>query len=155
MQNHKIVVASLEDAKEILNLQKLAYLSEAEIINDYSIPPFHQTLQETESEFKKNVVLKIEVNGVIIGSVRGHREGVTCFIGKLIVHPDYQKQGIGSSLLKAAEDLFPGVRRYELFTGEKSVKNLHIYRKFGYRIFKKKTITEKLTLVFLEKEKIP
>ena len=35
--------ASFEDAKEILDLQKLAYVSEAEIYNDYSIPPLTQT----------------------------------------------------------------------------------------------------------------
>lgn len=38
--------ASLEDAKEILELQKLAYVSEAEIYNDYSIPPMMQTLDQ-------------------------------------------------------------------------------------------------------------
>jgi ribosomal protein RSM22 (predicted rRNA methylase) len=31
--------ATIKDAEEILDLQKLAYKSEAEIYNDYAIPP--------------------------------------------------------------------------------------------------------------------
>ena len=36
--------ATIEDAQEILALQKLAYTSEAEIYNDFTILPLHQTL---------------------------------------------------------------------------------------------------------------
>jgi hypothetical protein len=39
-----VELASIEDAEEILALQKLAYVSEAEIIDDFTIPPLHQTL---------------------------------------------------------------------------------------------------------------
>lgn len=41
--------ASIEDAEETLQLQRVAYLSEAEFIADYSIPPLHQTIDEVES----------------------------------------------------------------------------------------------------------
>jgi hypothetical protein len=61
--------APLEDAQEILALQKLAYLSEAEIHDDYTIPPLHQNLEETEAEFKDQCVLKATVDGRLIGSV--------------------------------------------------------------------------------------
>jgi hypothetical protein len=40
--------AHIEDTKEILDFQKLAYQSEAEIYNDYTIPPLTQTLEEME-----------------------------------------------------------------------------------------------------------
>ena len=46
--NMMIERAKIEDAKEILDLQKLAYQSEAEIYNDYTIPPLTQTLEEME-----------------------------------------------------------------------------------------------------------
>ncbi len=36
--------AIISDAEEILSLQKLAYRSEAEIYNDFNIPPLVQTL---------------------------------------------------------------------------------------------------------------
>ena len=40
-----------EDLREILTLQKLAYQSEAEIYNDYSIPPLIQTLDKIKEDF--------------------------------------------------------------------------------------------------------
>ncbi len=143
--------AVIENAGEILDLQKLAYLSEAEIIDDFTIPPLHQTLDEIRSEFDCQIFLKIELENKIAGSVRCYLEKETCHIGKLIVHPDCQNSGIGTNLLNAAENQFPDAERYELFTGQKSKKNLHLYGKNGYRVFKTKTVSEKLTSVFLEK----
>lgn len=147
--------ATIEDAKEILDLQKVAYISEAEIIGDFTIPPLHQTPSEIRAEFKHQIFLKVEHDDRIIGSVRIWREDKTCHIGKLIVHPNSQNRGIGKELLYAAEKQFPDAERYELFTGQKSKRNLHIYEKKGYRIFKKKRISEKLSLVFLEKTNSP
>ena len=146
-----IQIAVLEDANEILELQKIAYQSEASIYNDYSIPPLHQTLQETISEFNDQIVLKIHSDGKIIGSVRGYVEGNTCYIGKLIVDPKHQNKGIGTSLMEEMERLHPEVERYELFTGDQSEKNLHLYNKLGYKTFKSKQITPKVRLVYMEK----
>ena len=144
--------AQLSDAPQILALQKLAYLSEAEIWQDYTIPPLTQTLEETEHEFQTQTVLKVILDGRIIGSVRAYLREGTCYIGKLIVHPDFQNQGIGAKLLRAIEEHFAQARRYELFTGEKSQRNLYFYQKWGYRIFRKEELTDRVTLVFLEKE---
>ena len=143
--------ALIENVEEILSLQKIAYVSEAKIIDDFTIPPFHQTIAEIQSEFRHQIFLKVELDDVIIGSVRTFLEGKTCYIGKLIVHPKNQNNGIGKKLLQAAEKQFPDAERYELFTGQKSKRNLYIYEKNGYQIFKNKRISEKLFLVFLEK----
>ena len=144
--------AQTSDAPVILALQKLAYLSEAEIWQDYTIPPLTQTLEEIEREFQSRTVLKVILDGKIIGSVRAHLQEGTCYIGRLIVHPDFQNQGIGAKLLREIEGRFAQARRYELFTGEKSERNLYFYQKWGYRIFRKEELTDKVTLVFLEKK---
>ena len=146
-----IEFALIKDADEILDLQKLAYISEAEIIDDFDIPPLHQTIEEIQSEFNRQIVLKVTIDGKIIASVRCYLEEGTCYIGKLIVHPDYQNQGIGTKLLNAAERQFSDADRYELFTGQKSKKNLHIYEKHGYRRTKSQAVSNNLTLLFLEK----
>ncbi|MDK9707436.1 MAG: GNAT family N-acetyltransferase [Desulforhopalus sp.] len=143
--------ATVEDAEEILALQKTAYVSEAELIDDFTIPPLHQTIDDIISEFNHQVILKFKLEKRIIGSVRCYLEKGTCYIGKLIVHPDYQNLGIGTKLLRAAECQFQHAERYELFTGEMSKRNLHIYEKNGYRVFYSKIISQKLTLLFLEK----
>jgi ribosomal protein S18 acetylase RimI-like enzyme len=148
---YTIELASVDDAEEILELQKLAYISEAEIIDDFTIPPLLQTINEMRSEFNQQVFLKVAVKNTIIGSVRCYLKNGTCYIGKLIVHPDYHNHGIGSNLLRAAEQRFPDAKRFELFTGCKSVKNLHIYEKCGYHCFRSQVVSEQLTLLFLEK----
>ncbi|MBN2499529.1 MAG: GNAT family N-acetyltransferase [Anaerolineales bacterium] len=147
----QIEEADGEEVAEILALQKLAYTSEAELIDDYTIPPLHQTLEEIQAEFAEQVFLKVEHENEIVGSVRGYVQDGTCYIGKLIVHPQAQNQGLGTRLLKAIEGHFSEAQRYELFTGWKSVKNLYLYEKLGYERFKEVKVSDKLTLVYLQK----
>ena len=91
--------ATISDAEEILSLQKLAYQSEAEIYNDFNIPPLVQTLEEIKKDFGIQFLLKAVMDEKIIASVRAHTKEGTCYIGRLIVHPDFQNQGIGTKLM--------------------------------------------------------
>jgi len=151
----KIDEVSLEDLHDILVLQVLAFQVQAEIYNDYTLPPLVQTLEEVKNDFLQQVFLKTERDGKIIGSVRGYKMDNTCYIGRLIVHPDYQNQGIGKALMTEIESKFSNFSRYEIFTGHKSKKNLHLYQnKLGYKIFKQEEVDENLTMVFLEKKRI-
>lgn len=143
--------AEVEDAKEILDMQKLAFQIQAEIYNDYNIPPLTENLEEIKRDFEKQVIFKASVDGKIVGSARGYMGQETCFIRRVAVHPDYQNQGIGTKLIKRIETHFSSANRFELFTGSKSKVNLYLYRKLGYREFKRKE-DEKVTLIFLEKE---
>lgn len=148
-----ITRASSEDAATILEMQKLAYQSEAQLYNDFSIPPLTQTLDELRNDFTGKVFLKAQVQGKIIGSVRGYQAGDTCYIERLIVHPDYQGQGIGTALMEQIELCFEQVQRFELFTGHESKRNIHLYERLGYTIFKSEEINETLSFVFMEKHK--
>jgi phosphoribosylanthranilate isomerase len=142
--------AEMDDMEEILDLQKLAYRSEAELNNDFTIPPLTQTLDEIRNEFGQAFILKVVQDERIIGSVRAYEKDGTCYIGRLIVHPAYQNQGIGSRLMHAIESSF-NCRRFELFTSQRSERNLYLYVKLGYREFKQDALNEKVTLIFLEK----
>lgn len=143
--------ADVSDAQEILDLQKLAYQSEAALYDDYTIPPLTQSLEQMQEDFHKQVVFKAILDGRIIGSVRGYVRDGTCYIGRLIVHPEFQNRGIGTSLMNAIEQHFAQAQRYELFTGDRSKRNLHLYHKLGYRIFRQEKLNTKTTIVFLEK----
>lgn len=140
-----------KDLEEILVLQKIAYISEAKLIDDYSIPPLQQSFEELKEEFREMVFFKGVINDTIVGSVRACIQNETCYIGKLIVHPNYQNSGMGARLLAAVEGFFSEAHRYDLFTGEKSTKNIYFYQKYGYEIYDKTKISNKLTLVFMEK----
>ncbi len=146
----EILHATADDLPEILALQKLAYQSEAMIYNDFDIAPLTQTPEELEEEFNRSTILNAVDDGRIVGSVRAYERDGTCHIGRLIVHPDRQNQGMGRKLVDAIEECFRG-RRYELFTGCLSVKNLAFYEKLGYRKYKTDKIDDKLELVYLEK----
>lgn len=149
-----IKTATVSDAAEILSLQKLAYQSEAVLYNDFDIPPLRQTQSELEQEIKEQVVLKAVINNKIVGSVRAYQKNGVCYIGRLIVAPERQNQGIGTGLIREIEAVFDECSRYELYTGFKSEKNLYLYQKLGYRIFKKETVSDKLQLVYLEKQRV-
>jgi ribosomal protein S18 acetylase RimI-like enzyme len=143
--------AGREDAAEILALQKLAYQTEAQICGDFTIPPLVQTLPEMQADTEQQLVLKASVEGRIIGSVRAHQREGTCFIGRVIVDPAYQGRGLGQRLMSEIEQRFATADRFELFTGEKSERNLHFYRKLGYQVLRIEQLSPKLRLVFLEK----
>jgi epoxyqueuosine reductase len=143
-------IAVKGDFEEILNLQKLAFQSSALIYNDYGIPPLTQTMEEFQKEAKRTVILKIIEDRKIVGSVRAFEKDGTCYIGKVIVHPDYENKGLGKKLMYAIEKCFEGTR-YELFTGHLNEKNLAFYEKLGYKRFKTEMINDKLKLVYLEK----
>ena len=85
--------------------------------------------------------------------MRAYEKEGTGYIGRLIVHPDFQNQGIGTKLIHKIEAIFQDAKRYELFTGHKSKRNLYLYQKLGYKKFKTEKINENLKLVYLEKFK--
>ena len=117
-----ISFASVDDSAAILDLQKLAYQTEAAIYNDFSLPPLTETIEDWRSNFSNRVILKAVDQGRIIGSVRAYQDGKTCHIGRLIVHPDHQRQGIGTQLMNQIEASFGAVERFELFTGHRNTQ---------------------------------
>ena len=149
----EIVLAEQGDLPEILELQKTCYLLEAKKYDLYDIPQLNQTLAEIQQQFLQQPFLKATVNNRIVGSVRAYQKNETCYIGRLIVHPDHQNKGIGTKLMKEIEALFKDANRFQLTTGHKSKKNLHLYHKLGYTTFKTEKLNQKLTLVHLEKHK--
>ncbi|MBN2041802.1 MAG: GNAT family N-acetyltransferase [Spirochaetes bacterium] len=149
----KILRVDINDSSTILDLQTLSYRQEAEIYNDYTIPPLTQTLDEIKNDFNDNIILKAVIDDTIVGSVRAYVKDYTCYIGRLIVHPDHQNKSIGTGLMKKIEKYFTvqGIKTFELFTGEKSEKNLYLYRKLGYEIFKEEKMNDNVNIVSLHK----
>jgi ribosomal protein S18 acetylase RimI-like enzyme len=148
---NQILRADISDAAEILALQKLAYQSEAVLYEDWSIPPFTQTLDAIKKEFAGTIFLKACDSRRIIGSVRASIHDGTCKIGRLIVHPEFQHRGLGSRLMSAIETEFPDAKRFELFTGSRSARNIRLYERLGYKTFRTERLSMQVELVFMEK----
>lgn len=146
-----IYKAQHEDLQEILQLQYLAYQSEAELFGNKDIPPLKQTLDEVVDEFNEGVILKmVNDTNTIIGSVRAKEHSGTVYIGKLMVHPDHRCKGYGTRLLAEIEHYFPQ-KRYELFTSTRSKDNIRLYQNMGYKIFDSKAVDDELKFVYMEK----
>ena len=151
MTDITIESADKSDLQAILALQKKAYISEAELYQDYSLPPLTQTSKEIEEDFNNQIFLKAMYDGNLVGSVRALEKDGVCHVGRLIVKESYQDRGLGTRLLQAIEARFPQATRFELFTGARSRKSLHLYHKQGYQIYRKEAVSKTLTLVYLFK----
>ncbi len=146
-----IYKADYKDLDEILRLQYLAYKSEAALFGTDDIPPLKQTIQEVIAEYDRGTVLKlVDDENVIIGSVRAKEENGTVYIGKLMVHPDHRGKGYGTRLLTEIEKYF-SCKRCELFTSTRSVDNIRLYEKNGYKEYKREAISDELIFVYMEK----
>jgi predicted GNAT family N-acyltransferase len=140
------------DMQEILDLQKRAYMSEAEINNDFSIPPLTQTIEEMYEDYRNQTIIKVVDDGKIIASARAFMKEGVCHIGRVIVEPSMQNRGIGKVVLAAIEECFSDCTKYALFTGKKSARNLHFYAKAGYRIVGEDFLGPNVCIVNMEKE---
>lgn len=143
------------DLAKILQLQKIAFLSEARLLHNFEIQPLQQNLSELEAEFQCGPMLKAwdTVDGTeeILGSVRGRLLEETLHIGKLMVHPLWQGRGLGARLLEAMENCCSDAKRYELFTSSLNQGNLTFYARHGYHEFERHDSGLGFELVYLEK----
>ncbi|MBF0379340.1 MAG: GNAT family N-acetyltransferase [Desulfamplus sp.] len=148
----EIKIVEQQDLKQILELQYKAFYGQALIYNDFKLPPLTQTLDEILKECVHKTIYKLEMDGKIVASIRCAIENDILHIERLIVDPEYQNQGIGTSIMKEIENFYSNtVKGYALFTGHKSEKNLHLYKKLGYKEKRQEPLTDNCLLVYMEK----
>jgi tRNA (guanine37-N1)-methyltransferase len=124
------------DAGELWTLQLAAYLAEGRRHGTLDIPPLAETVAEVRASLVDGLVLVARRAGRLVGSVRGEvRDGDVWYVGRLMVAPDLQGAGLGSTLLAHVEALAPaGTRAVALVTGVLSASNVSFYRRRGYRV---------------------
>ncbi len=140
MRMESVVTLSGGDAGELLTLQRAAYVTEAQVHDDVSLPPLMQSLDDLVSELMQPDVIAFGVRDGsrrLVAAVRVYLssgEPHTAELGRLIVAPDMQGRGLGSRLLELTEERLPEqITALRLFTGERSFGNLRLYTRFGYQ----------------------
>ncbi len=149
--NIQVEIASIDDANKILEIQKAAFLDQVRIYNNYHLPPITQSLESIEKEFNGKIFLKVLLKGQIIASVRFKVSDSYVTVDRIVVEPEYQNQGIGTTLLKEIESRVPNAVAFQLFTGNKSDRNIHLYEKMGYKVIKNQRTDQGIELLYMEK----
>jgi tRNA (guanine37-N1)-methyltransferase len=148
-----ITEAVTGDAGEMWTVQQAAFLSEGRLNGSYDLPPLTQTLAELEASLSQGLVLVARRKGRLIGSVRADvSSNGFWFIGRLMVAPDLQRQGIGRQLMDAIEARTPPqALGCQLCTGGLSVRNLAFYRRRGYVEVQRSTDPAGVAVVVMER----
>ena len=147
----------VEDAGEVLTLQRAAFVQEALIYGTPSLPPLTQTLDELVHELRDNLGCVAHDGPRLVGAIRARLDGPLLLVGRIAIAPDQQGGGIGSHLLAAVEDRgrAAGATEAELFTGSLSIANLRLYERLGYIETQRVAGDDGIEQVFLRKGLAP
>jgi len=133
-----IVRAVPGDAGELMTLQRACWVQEALANPGVPIPALHETLDDVRGWMGEWDTYVVRRAGRLVAAVRGRLEGPdsdTWDIGRIMVAPDLQGEGLGRALLEHIQAAAPATATsYVLFTGAGSERNLKMYKKAGFRL---------------------
>ena len=154
----KIELATEQDIPEILELQYKAFGTQCKELGWEDAPPMTESLESAYEEFSRCTTLKmLNEDGSIIGSIRGNVTDGSLYIGRLMVLPNYQQQGIGKQLFREIQQFLPHHRAW-LCTCQQVSSTYDFYLREGFIPFKSEEVGHGLTWVYMEKhqkESIP
>lgn len=150
----EIEKALFTDLPEIAVLQKLAFYAVGVFHHNFKLHPFLATLADFEKTYSDYLYLKATIDHRIVGSARAKSMKGKCKIENVIVHPEYQRRGIGKRLIEEVMNSLPDAQVFELFTGKYTPGNVAFYESLGFSIVKEVAETEtEPILVYMEKRR--
>ena len=135
-------------AQRVLEIQKLAYRIEADLIGFEGIPPLHETLADLQQSAE--TFAGYYVDDVLAGVLSYTLINTTLDIGRLVVHPDYFRQGIGRSLVEFAETV-SGIEQVIVSTGALNTPACQLYERLGYQLLEEVKLVEGLVIARYKK----
>ena len=114
--------------QEIVKLEDVLHLYQAVGWTNYTHQP-----EMLEQALSHSLVIYLALDGdAVVGLIRLVGDGFSSvFVQDLIVLPSYQRQGIGSSLMKEALEDFKEAYQVQLAT-EQTEENVGFYRSMGF-----------------------
>lgn len=127
--------AETGDVSELVVLQRCCWVTEAIVNDTLAIPALYEDHETVRTWVAEKHVWTVRQGPRLVAAVRAHQDGPRWEIGRLMVAPDLRGMGLGRWLLAYAESRAPGsVRRFDLFTGARSERNVRMYRSAGYEL---------------------
>ncbi len=127
--------ATPADMGELYVLQMCCWVQEMHANPGVRIPALHESLDDVRRSLDTWTWLVLRRAGRLVAAARGRAEDDTWDVGRLMVAPDLQGQGLGRFMLAEIEAAAPpAVTTYSLFTGASSTDNIRMYKKAGYRL---------------------
>ena len=116
--------------KEIVKLEAVLHLYQAVGWTNYTHQP-----QMLEQALSHSLEIYVALDGdAVVGLIRLVGDGFSSvFVQDLIVLPTYQRQGIGSDLMKEALGDYKDAYQVQLVT-EETEKNVGFYRSLGFEV---------------------
>lgn len=116
--------------QEIVKLEDVLHLYQAVGWTNYTHQP-----EMLEHALSHSLVIYLALDGdAVVGLIRLVGDGFSSvFVQDLIVLPIYQRQGIGSALMKEALKDYKDAYQVQLVT-EETEKNVGFYRSMGFEI---------------------
>ena len=120
-----------------MEIRKYTHYNENEILKLYSSVGWTAYTDHPDSlrrGFENSlVILGVYTENDLVGILRAVGDGETIiFIQDILVHPDYQRRGIGTALLKEVLSRYSHVRQIQLAT-DNTEKTKAFYRSCGFR----------------------
>jgi ribosomal protein S18 acetylase RimI-like enzyme len=150
----EIVDARPQDAEAILAVQRLAFAPAAIRYDDDELPPLVETADDIAEDIRSQTVLVAVDDGNVVGSVRGVEREACVYVGRLVVDPSVQRQGIARRLMLELEDRFEAAQCFDLFTGNMNEPGMGLYRQLGYVETERRPVKGILELVYMRKTRV-
>lgn len=153
--NIKLIRATIEDSKELWQMQLESFQSLLDKYQDYDTNPASEPIDKIIYRLKQEETYYyfICMDDAKVGAVRviDFKSDGNKRISPIFILPQYQNKGIAQIAMQLCEQLH-GSENWELDTILQEEGNCYLYEKMGYhRTGKTEAINDKLTLVFYEK----
>ena len=146
----KLMINDPTAAKEIWNLQQASYQIEADLIGFQELPPLKESIEDVmalNEEF-----FGYYMDGLLAGAISIEKEDSDSMtICRMMVHPDFHRKGIASSLL---DEVFTNttIEQWKVTTGAANMPAKNLYIKHGFREVKEFEVVPGLMISAFERK---
>lgn len=126
-----ILLSQLMAAAEVLDLQRISYRMEAELIGTNDIPPLKESLEQLQECGETFIGYYLENR--LAGAVSYKREAGTVDLHRVMVHPDFFRRGIAARLITHIESMEQAIAKVIVSTGAANLPAVGLYEKLGFQ----------------------